>query len=86
MSGAGGGNGRRLRTMAVEIEVKDIAHTDVDDAEEALVAFLELALVEDLNCNNRILCDIAAVSWCVSQRTGAESDLNRTHMSKFSFQ
>ena len=35
--------------MASELEVEDVADTDVDDAEEALVPPLELALVEDLD-------------------------------------
>lgn len=38
-----------LLTVATQVQVEDICNTDVDDAEEALVPFLELALVEDLD-------------------------------------
>ena len=38
--------------MTTKLEVDDIADFDVDDAEETLIALLELALVEDLDCNH----------------------------------
>lgn len=35
--------------MTTEVEIKHIADTNVDNAKEALIAFLELALVKDLD-------------------------------------
>ena len=35
--------------MPTELQIQDIADTDIDDSEEALVPSLELALVEDLH-------------------------------------
>ena len=34
--------------MAAQLQIKNVAHADVDDTEETLVPSLELALVEDL--------------------------------------
>lgn len=48
------------RTMSSSVEVEHIGHLDVDDPEEALVAFLELALVEDLDGNDRRVLDLTA--------------------------
>ena len=38
--------------MATQLKVNHIRDTDVDHTQEALVPFLELALVEDLDCNH----------------------------------
>ena len=46
-------------TMATKLEVEDIPHANVDDTQEALVPTLELALVEDLDSDNRRLLDHA---------------------------
>ena len=43
--------------MTTKLEVDDIADFDVDDAEETLIALLELALVEDLDSDHRRLLD-----------------------------
>lgn len=40
------------RTMSSSVEVEHIGHLDVDNSEEALVAFLEFALVKDLDGND----------------------------------
>ena len=48
------------RTVTTHVEVKNIADTNVDDAEEALITFLELALVKDLNGDDRRLFDHTA--------------------------
>jgi hypothetical protein len=42
--------------VCAHVQVNDIADTDVDDTEEALVLLLELLLVEDLNCQNAVFC------------------------------
>ena len=39
--------------MPTKLEVKDIANTDVDDAQKALIPPLELPLVENLNGDDR---------------------------------
>jgi hypothetical protein len=38
--------------MSSSVEVEHIGHLDVDNSEEALVAFLEFALVKDLDGND----------------------------------
>lgn len=35
--------------MSSAIEVEHVRHLDIDDAEEALVALLELAVIKDLS-------------------------------------
>lgn len=57
LKGATAGITKKRRTMATELKVDHIADFDVDDTEEALVALLELALVEDLDRNDRVLLD-----------------------------
>ena len=37
------------RTMTAQFQINDICDSDVHDAEKPLVAFLEFALVKDLN-------------------------------------
>lgn len=46
--------------MSSSVEVEHIGHLDVDNSEEALVAFLEFALVKDLDGNDRRVLDLAA--------------------------
>ena len=41
--------------MPSEFQVEHVADPDVDYTEEALVPLLELALVEDLDCDHRVL-------------------------------
>lgn len=41
--------------MTTELQVNDIADFDVHHSEETLIPFLELALVEDLDCDDRIV-------------------------------
>ena len=50
--------------MTTKLEVDDIADFDVDDAEETLIALLELALVEDLDSDDRVLLDGAGGGEC----------------------
>lgn len=50
---------KQVPTMASELEIDNIASTNVDDTEETLISSFELALVKDLNCNDRSLCNIA---------------------------
>ena len=50
--------------MTTKLEVDDIADFDVDDAEETLIALLELALVEDLDSDDRVLLDGAGEGEC----------------------
>lgn len=45
------------RTIASCVHIKHIAHLDVDGPEEALILFLELFLVKDLNCENTLVGD-----------------------------
>lgn len=47
--------------MSAQFEVNDLANSDIDDTEEALVAALELALVKDLDGHHRRVLDGAAV-------------------------
>ena len=47
----------RQLTMATKLEVEDIPHANVDDTQETLVPTLELALVEDLHCDDGGLFD-----------------------------
>jgi hypothetical protein len=47
--------------MTTEVDIKDVGDTNVNDAEEALVPFLELALVENLHCDDGRVLDGAAV-------------------------
>jgi hypothetical protein len=54
-----------LLTLPAQLEVDHIGYLDVDDTEEALVRLsLELALVEDLDCNDRRVLDGAAGCQC----------------------
>ena len=41
--------------MPTELQIQNIADTNIDDSEEALVPSLELALVEDLHRNDGVL-------------------------------
>ena len=43
-------------TISTDIKIYDIADPNVDDTEEALVLFLELFLIENLNGENAVLC------------------------------
>ena len=43
------------RTITTSVEIHDVAHPDVDYAEEALVLLLELLLVEYLNRDDAVL-------------------------------
>ena len=45
--------------MTTKFQIYDIADSDIDDTEEPLVPFLKLALVEDLDSDNRRLLDHA---------------------------
>jgi hypothetical protein len=45
--------------MPTQVNVKHVRDADVDDAEKALVALLELALVEYLDGNNGRVLDVA---------------------------
>lgn len=46
--------------MPSQLQVQHIAHTNVDDSKETLIALLELALVEDLDGNNRGILHVSA--------------------------
>ena len=46
-----------LLTVAPGVEVDDAPYTHIDDAQEALVLFLELLLVKDLHCQYAVLGD-----------------------------
>ena len=56
--------------MTTKLEVDDIADFDVDDAEETLIALLELALVEDLDSDDRVLLDGTGGGECEMDGTG----------------
>lgn len=51
-------------TITAGIEIDDIADSDIDNAEKALVLLLELLLVEDLDGEDAVFCDspVGAVS------------------------
>ena len=70
--------------MTTKLEVDDIADFDVDDAEETLIALLELALVEDLDGDDRRLLHDTADKHI--EQHGAWLVLVMTDTSKFSFQ
>ena len=81
--------------MSSQLQVNHIADFDVDDAKEALVPFLEFALVEDLDGNHRTVLDGTGRrdrrenSACSAQSQVEAMDGvggARTHMSKLSFQ
>ena len=48
------------RTMTTQVEVDNIADTNIDDTKEALVPLLELPLVKDLDCNHRGVLDLTS--------------------------
>lgn len=50
----------------------NIANTNVDDTEEALVLLLELLLVKDLHCQNAVFIDTATRSKRLRQEEQAE--------------
>ena len=47
-------------TVTAQLKVNDVADTDIDNAQKALIAFLKFALVKDLNCDHRRIFDGAA--------------------------
>lgn len=77
--------------MPTELKVENIAHSDIDHAQETLVASLELALVEYLYSNyggilygaGKIRDDNDEFERITLPRRGRQSD---AHMSKLSFQ
>lgn len=42
-------------TITTDVQINDTAESDIDDTEESLVLFLELLLVEYLNCKDAFL-------------------------------
>ena len=51
----------KMRTMTAQLQVQNIADTDIYYPKETLVPSFELALIEYLNSNNRrVLHDAAA--------------------------
>ena len=44
--------------MTTQFQVNGVANANVDNSEESLIATLELALVKDLNGDNRGLFDV----------------------------
>jgi hypothetical protein len=54
-----------MLTMSTDVEIKDVGHTDVNNAEKTLVPPLKFALVEDLNGDHRRVLD-GAVAWLTS--------------------
>lgn len=70
--------------MPSQLQVQHVAHTNVDDSKETLIALLELALVEDLDGNNRGILHVSA--WQLKQLREAKQRAPRTYMSKLSFQ
>jgi hypothetical protein len=45
--------------MTAQFQIKHIANTDINNPEEALVPSLELALIEDLNSDDRGIFHLA---------------------------
>ena len=43
--------------MTAKNQVENVGHLDIHDAQEALISSLELALVEDLNCDDGRVLD-----------------------------
>ena len=70
------------RTVPSEFQVEHVADPDVDYTEEALVPLLELALVEDLDGNDRGIFHEAGMG----QRLDTQTPERNTHISKLSFQ
>ena len=70
--------------MSAQFEVNDLADSDIDDTEEALITTLELALIKDLDGYDRRVLDGAAVYVPSAQKITKNRE--STHTSKFSFQ
>lgn len=70
--------------MSAQFEVNDLADSDIDNTEEALITTLKLALVKDLNCYDRRVLDRAAVYVSLAEKITKNRE--STYTSKFSFQ
>jgi hypothetical protein len=74
-----------VRTVAARVQVDDAPDAHVDDAQEALVLFLELLLVEDLDCEHAVFGDAPADRLAQARACCRRAD-RATYMSKLSFQ
>ena len=70
--------------MTAENEVEHVGHLDIHDAQKALISSLELALVEDLDRDDRRVLDGPAIE--SAQPKQHAWHLPRTYTSKLSFQ
>lgn len=81
--------GVERRTMSTKLKVKDFSDTNVHNPKEALIASLELALIEDLDGDDGGIFDGSEIGQklAVSPRWNAVPIVViSTNMSKFSFQ
>jgi hypothetical protein len=71
--------------MATKFKVEYITNPDINDTEKALISSLELALIEDLNGDNRgVLYCATVIAILIKRECGNMKSI--TYMSKLSFQ
>jgi hypothetical protein len=46
------GEGVGEHTVAAKLKIQVVSYLDINNTQEALISSLELALIEDLNCND----------------------------------
>lgn len=51
----------RIYTISSMVHIEHIAHLNVDGSEESLILFLELFLIENLNCEHALVGDRSVV-------------------------
>lgn len=57
--------------MTTQLQVNDIANFDVHHSKETLIPLLELALVKDLDCDDRVVLDSTGTQSALAQVEGA---------------
>lgn len=78
--------GDGMPTIASSVQVDDAPYAHVDDAQKALILFLELLLVKDLYGEHTILGHPPASMLALLPPRCSYVGMQRTHMSKLSFQ
>lgn len=61
------------RTVGVQPQFEHVANADIDDAEEALILLLELALVKDLDSEDAVFGDPATMCQLYAQSLEARN-------------
>jgi hypothetical protein len=75
----------KAHTVSANVQVKHAADAHVYNSEEALVLFLELLLVKDLNCQYAFVC-CAPIGLVSTFPLSLTNYLEETYISKLSFQ